>query len=349
VGVADAAGDEYLARLVLADGRMGGMRSEWEKAFEELAVFHGNVEGAEDWEIGLSAVRVAAEHVVPGEFQQREDGVGVVLENERGEFGVDVLEGGGGVGEAGPKFVEADDLQLRGWAFDGDGLVAENFDAGILDDFYETFVDGAVGGSWADVAPRVFVVIVVAEDGDDAVLDVGGFFGEAGKEGFGEREGAGVVVDEVAGDEDDVRRGREGEETVDGGFEVALAGAADVEVGEMEDCVAAQGRREVWEREGIACEFEAIGRDEARDDEGREGEAGGVGQDAVDDAIGEKEPFEGAAAGGFSPPSGAWPVEADVAGERFFHPALGLLVGIKIVGVGFLGAYGLALFKSGRP
>src|ERR1035437_5424253 len=81
-------------------------------------------------------------------------------------------------------------------------LVAEEADVQGVEEVDEAFVDGAVGGTGADVAPGIFVVVVVAEDGEDAVGRAGG--GEELQEVFEEGKGGGMVVDEVAGDDDEV-------------------------------------------------------------------------------------------------------------------------------------------------
>jgi len=87
----------------------GGRWWEVVEAAEVVAVLHGEVERAEEGEVGLSAVGVAAEHELPGERLEELDAVGVVLETNHGVFGSEVGEGGGGVGASGPHFVEADD------------------------------------------------------------------------------------------------------------------------------------------------------------------------------------------------------------------------------------------------
>ena len=68
------------------------------EAADPFGVFHGDVEGAEDGEIGLPAVGVAAEHPLPGVVLQEGEAVGIVLEADDGVVGLDAGEGVDGVG-----------------------------------------------------------------------------------------------------------------------------------------------------------------------------------------------------------------------------------------------------------
>jgi len=164
-------------------------------------------------------------------------------------------------------------------------------DVHVFEQMNEALVDGAVGGAGADVTPGIFVVVVVAEDGEDAVRGAGG--GEELEEVFEQWEGFGVVVDEIAGDDDEV--GVFLETTGENLGEVAGASDADVEVGEMEDFEAFERGVETGQRQRIAVELPAKRSDEAWPDQRGEQKFAGRREDAVERTRKEEEFLERAA------------------------------------------------------
>ncbi len=169
--------------------------------------------------------------------------VGLVRHEEDGTVGF----GGNGqveVGMAGAGVVDAAEPEAVAVAFDGEMLVDQN--------------GSALRGEGLDDQRRVEGDIVVTEDGVAKGRGEGGEdLGAAAKGVAAGDEGEGAVGDEIAGEQNEI--GVEGVDAVDDAFEEEGFGVlVEVDVAELDDAVAVEGRGQIGDGDGALDDVDFV-------------------------------------------------------------------------------------------
>ncbi len=204
-------------------------------------------ERAEEGQLDLAAMGVTAKHEVDERTARvGDDVVGIVGRVCHEEDGTVGFWGNGQieVGVAGAGVVDAAEPEAVAVAFDGEMLVDQD--------------RSAVRGEGLDDLRAVEGDIVVAEDGVAEGCGEGGEDLGAAVEGMAAGdEGEGAVGDEVAGEQDEV--GGDGVNSFDDVFEEeGLSVLVEVDVAELDDAIAVEGRGQIGDGDGALDDVDFV-------------------------------------------------------------------------------------------
>jgi len=217
------------------------------EAFRVLLAHGGQDERAEEGQPDLSAVRVAGEHNVDERTARVGEDIVGVIGLVRHEDDRAVGFGGNGeieVGMAGAGVVDAAEPEAVAHAFDGEILIDQD--------------RSAIGEEGCSHHGSVEGNVVVAED---AVTQGSGEVGEnlgAAMEGVAAGdEGEGAVCDEVAGEKNEI--GTEGIDLLYDAFkEKGFGVLVEVDVAELDDAIAMEGRGQIVDGDGALDDVEFV-------------------------------------------------------------------------------------------